>query len=163
MSSSESKPSPLNTPATPSGLEGSVTSSNLPNTNADVEELPPVISVSIEQSDIVTKPVEYVPPPYKETMAGRVAMRLLLIFGLALGAAFLIILALIVPLWWHWNTEEVATKVLPAMSGILETIKIIGTIFSPLLAFILGYYFTLSVSNDVNENTPNEPQSNKRK
>lgn len=79
-------------------------------------------------------------------MAGRIAMTLVFIFGLALLGAFVVVMGLIAPLWWHWDTEQIATKILPTIGDILEAVKIIGAIFSPLLAFILGYYFTLSTA-----------------
>jgi hypothetical protein len=36
------------------------------------------------------------------------------------------------------------SEVIPVVNALLEVVKVVAAVFSPLLAFILGYYFSLS-------------------
>lgn len=93
--------------------------------------------VEIKSSDLIpleAKSIEFL----RETSAGKVAVLLIIIFGVSLLLSFIIVGVLIYVL------RESSQEILSGMNSILEVIKIIGAIFSPLLAFILGYYFGLS-------------------
>lgn len=80
----------------------------------------------------------------KENAAERIATSLIRVFLISLLSAFIVVALLIVgPL--IANPEATSVGIYPVMSDILEVIKIIGGIFSPLLAFILGYYFSLTI------------------
>ncbi len=79
-------------------------------------------------------------PFSKDKAAISIANKIVYIFALSLGCSFLLI-GVVIYLALHRPTE-VTTIIVPALGGnLFEAIKIIGTIFSPLLAFILGYYF----------------------
>jgi hypothetical protein len=78
----------------------------------------------------------------KEQYAAEIAKQVISIFAGSLVGAFIIIAMLI---WLAWDCPEAfLTKILPTLGNILEILKVIGALFSPLLAFILGYYFSLS-------------------
>jgi hypothetical protein len=83
---------------------------------------------------------------YREQAAENIARWLIIAFMFALGCAFLIMIILIIPIYWS-TTETMTDKFMPSMPHVLEIVKIIGGIFSPLLAFILGYYFSISTQN----------------
>lgn len=75
-------------------------------------------------------------PTWHERTASRVAYALLAMFGLALVASFgmaFVVLHIHPP-----GTQIDQSLVEMSMSYLKNT----GTIFGPLLAFILGYYFT---------------------
>ena len=75
-------------------------------------------------------------PTWHERTASRVAYALLAMFGVSLvvsfGMAFFV-------LRLHPSTSPVDQAFIELSMGYLKTT---GTIFGPLLAFILGYYFT---------------------
>jgi hypothetical protein len=84
---------------------------------------------------------------YKERAAREIAKWILIVFGIGLVGAFIVVMSLIVPTWYT-DTKTVTTEFMPAMPNVLEIVKIIGGIFTPLLAFILGYYFSASARQD---------------
>lgn len=94
-----------------------------------------------EVLDVDFKPGDLHPLPsvemVRENTAGRVAIMLIVIFGCSLLFSFGIVA------WLIYLFKE-RPDFLSEMNNVLEIIKVIGTIFSPLLAFILGYYFGLS-------------------
>jgi hypothetical protein len=85
----------------------------------------------------------------KEDYAYKIGMVIVIIFGICMVAAFAFS-------WWAvaaairaqavqhpadpWSMSQLAS----AIGDFLEPVKVIGTIFSSLLAFILGYYFNVS-------------------
>lgn len=83
---------------------------------------------------------------YREQAAKDIARWLIGAFVIALTLAFGVMILLIIPIYWT-STETMTDKFMPAMPNVLEIVKIIGGIFSPLLAFILGYYFSLSTKS----------------
>lgn len=83
---------------------------------------------------------------FREQAAEKIAIWVICAFMLALTFAFTIMIMLIIPLYW-FTPETMTEKFMPTMPNVLEVVKIIGGIFSPLLAFILGYYFSVSTQN----------------
>jgi hypothetical protein len=79
---------------------------------------------------------------FRESAARDVAMRILQIFAWSLTAAFLFVIALVM-LAFHWR-DSVLKEIVPVLGDFTRIVEIVGTIFSPLLAFILGYYFSES-------------------
>jgi len=106
----------------------------------DVLEIGPPIGSPLREKK-VSIPLE------RERAAKDIAKWLIIAFGGSMAGAFIIVMALIVPTWWA-DTDTIITKVIPVMNNILEAVKLIGAIFSPLLAFILGYYFSVSTHKD---------------
>ncbi len=83
------------------------------------------------------------PQDIKEETATIVAKWIIVIFGASLLCCFVLQIAIILLALKY--PSEVKDTIIPAMGGsILEIVKLIGTLFSPLLAFILGYYFSIS-------------------
>jgi uncharacterized BrkB/YihY/UPF0761 family membrane protein len=74
-------------------------------------------------------------PTWRERTAARVAFAVLWLFGGSLavgfGLAFFVLIRSAAP-----GPDE------KAVTTALEALRLIGTLFGPLLAFILGYYFT---------------------
>lgn len=90
----------------------------------------------IPTQDLVRK------PPFTEAAAKSIADRIVLIFGIAvlgsLGFGFLVI----VIVGWRRSPAEAAALVKDAAAPLITAIgTFASTVFGPLLAFILGYYF----------------------
>jgi hypothetical protein len=79
---------------------------------------------------------------HKEVTASKVAMRIVGLFGVSLALSLLVVIGLI------WMViampDEMVSEVIPVVNALLEVVKVVAAVFSPLLAFILGYYFSLS-------------------
>jgi uncharacterized protein involved in cysteine biosynthesis len=69
-------------------------------------------------------------------------MRIVGLFGVSLALSLLVVIGLI------WMViampDEMVSEVIPVVNALLEVVKVVAAVFSPLLAFILGYYFSLS-------------------
>jgi len=83
------------------------------------------------------------PREYQELVAETIAKYLLWIFGLSLGAIFIGGFALILVVFQRCRTpQEVETLVDKALVPFLRGAAIFAsTVFGPLLAFILGFYY----------------------
>ena len=98
--------------------------------------------VSIDDKDVRTRKTKLLDPPIalvREGAAAEVASKLIWVFGFALFGAFAVIFALIVVALRF--PDAVANKLAGEVDELLRVLQVVGTIFSPLLAFILGYYF----------------------
>lgn len=81
----------------------------------------------------------------KEEAAVEVAKMIIYIFAAALIGSFGLVLVVFGLASCY--PKVVTETIVPAMGGsVLEAIKVTGTLFSPLLAFILGYYFSASTA-----------------
>jgi hypothetical protein len=76
-------------------------------------------------------------PDIKEKSARGIGIGLLIIFGLTLFAIFLVFIILAL-----FNCTDQAERLIKSFLQILEaTAKFSSAVFTPLLAFVLGYYF----------------------
>jgi hypothetical protein len=78
----------------------------------------------------------------REDYAGRLAQGLLNIFAMSLGVSFVVMGGLLAGAIYRPNATMVA--VVPTLKEGLEILRLSGSLFSPLLAFVLGYYFNQS-------------------
>jgi hypothetical protein len=84
--------------------------------------------------------VETVNVPQKEVAAKWVAQAIVLTFGVS--TALLILLGFAMFFWLRWAPDKITVIVTGAMVPYIEKIATFAsTVFGPLLAFILGYYF----------------------
>jgi hypothetical protein len=98
-----------------------------------INQLP---KLRVDETDVYRDLSSLREPTWHERTASRVAYALLAMFAVSLvvsfGMAFLV-------LHLHPSTTPIDQSFVEVSMGYLKTT---GTIFSPLLAFILGYYFT---------------------
>ena len=85
------------------------------------------------------------PPSFKESAAKSIAERLVTIFGIAvlgsLGFGFFLVLLLALG-WTHQPSPNPEAFIKEGAVPLITTIATFAsTVFAPLLAFILGYYF----------------------
>jgi len=81
----------------------------------------------------------------KDLDAGLLAQGLLNIFGVSVCVAFIVLgLAVIGALYRPGSTN---LAVVPMFKEALEILRLVGALFSPLLAFVLGYYFNQSAKS----------------
>jgi hypothetical protein len=84
--------------------------------------------------------VETVPVPHKELAAMWVAKAIVLIFGISMG--LLILLGFTMFFWLRWAPDKVTVITSNAIVPYVEKVgTFAATVFGPLLAFVLGYYF----------------------
>lgn len=88
----------------------------------------------IEESEIY-KELGVHEPTWRERTASRVAYAVLVLFGVSLVASFLMG-------YYVLSSSAPGSLDERLVDTSLAYVKIIGGIFTPLLAFILGYYFT---------------------
>ncbi|MDR3707734.1 MAG: hypothetical protein P4L33_05510 [Capsulimonadaceae bacterium] len=117
------------------------------------------LTVEIGSADVKPKDRRSLDKPIalvREGAAREVASKLILIFGWAIAGAFLVIFCLIALAVRF--PETVANKLAAEIDEILRVLQVVGTMFSPLLAFILGYYFGSPYHTDnhlgVSDNKP---------
>ena len=77
----------------------------------------------------------------RETSALRIAQMIIRTFQVSLYVGLGLIVVLIIAFTVN---PELVSALLPSLGSVLEVITTIGAIFSPLLAFILGYYYNRS-------------------
>lgn len=137
-SSDDSKGSRLPTPAIPpkprtdGGVNGSITE--------DVD----LSTQSSYPPAFLTKPADM--RLVKENNAIIIARLVLYTFAGSLIGSFIVILILLG--FAIFYPALVVDKISPTIGSFLEIIKVVGAIFSPLLAFILGYYFSMTAKSD---------------
>jgi hypothetical protein len=106
------------------------------------EPLPKVVTGTFSEISATPVPTEDLPKPIsviRETAARDVAFFFVRIFAWSMGASFFVVVLYIVLAFF--KPADVANKLAGEVDEFLRVLQIIGTIFSPLLAFILGYYF----------------------
>jgi hypothetical protein len=108
-----------------------------------------VVSISDFELEVVPlKPSEY--EIYRSTAIDRIVRLIIFVFATSLALALIILLFLVYVALT--STNDTISKVIPVFGTFLEIVKTIGVIFSPLLAFILGYYFSLSSKQENSAN-----------
>jgi hypothetical protein len=129
--------------ATAPGIERIETSATaLPPTDGDGRSrnaqppAPEDIDLTVYGEDVRTKPFNR--DEFKESSARAVALTIVGTFAATIGSVLLITLILVITS----STPAVVEKFAAAISPILESLTSLATtVFGPLLAFILGYYF----------------------
>lgn len=82
------------------------------------------------------------PDQIKDLDAGLLAQGLLNIFGVSVCIAFCVLCITIVGALFRPGSTNLG--VVPMFKEALEILRLVGAMFSPLLAFVLGYYFNQS-------------------
>jgi len=127
-------------------IESSTATSEQPNSESETVDINLLDFPEIKTEN---KPYEELPnekPFSKDAAAAGIANKVVYVFAGALLLGFALIITVVILSLNHGDT--VKGVIVPALGdNLLEVIKIVGTIFSPLLAFILGYYFNKDSKN----------------
>lgn len=100
------------------------------------------LSVKINPHDIGRPELRPTVPILRETNAGDIAKLIVYTFAGSLLAAFNIIILIIILI--IKLPSDISSNILSNIEHAFEILKLVSTIFSPLLAFLLGYYFSQS-------------------
>ncbi|HEX4007667.1 MAG TPA: hypothetical protein VHX60_15945 [Acidobacteriaceae bacterium] len=102
------------------------------------EEAPRDIDVDLTRDSGYQIPVESIPS--RESVARWVAQAILITYGAAVS--LLIVLGFVVIIWLRWAPDKAQAIFTGALIPYVEKVGTFATtVFGPLLAFILGYYF----------------------
>jgi len=134
----EDAPGPASS-LTPSTLQA-FPNSEVPGGDIDVD-----ISGDPDQTGVTTENIQ----TKKESYARWVAIYIVLIFGVSL--LLLIILGFVLLIWLRWAPDKANVIFNQAVIPFVEKVGTFATtVFGPLLAFILGYYFGEKSQNSHN-------------
>jgi hypothetical protein len=98
------------------------------------------INVDLADSPLHSSGVSTAPIPFKERYARGIANYIVGIFGLAL--ILLMIFGFVLLIWLRWAPDKADIIFNKAVIPFIEKVGTFATtVFGPLLAFILGYYF----------------------
>jgi len=105
-----------------------------------------ILEVAVNKQDLATPKIQPSLPEMRESNAVNIAKLIIYLFGASLLFSLVVVIALIILA--IYLPDAIFTKVLPNIGSFLEVIKIIGALFSSLLAFILGYYFSQTIKSN---------------
>jgi hypothetical protein len=122
---------PGNPPESPTATVGQ-TAPDSPSSEPDIDV---DLSADLDQTGVSTEKIQT-----KENYARWIAIYIVAIFGVSL--CLLILLGFVLLIWLRWAPDKADVIFNKAVIPFVEKIGTFATtVFGPLLAFILGYYF----------------------